>query len=151
MNAEERRRRGTPDPSSDEARRRMEATRRRDTAAEIAVRRRLHAKGLRYRINYRIALLPRRRADIAFPKQRVAVFVDGCFWHGCPKHGTMPKANRPFWKEKITTNRRRDKDTNRRLRGSGWLAVRVWEHEYPEIAARRVASVVRERAREWGR
>ena len=90
----------------------------------------------------------RRRADIAFTRARVAVFVDGCFWHGCPKHMTWPKANAAWWKEKIETNERRDRDTDRRLRSDGWRVLRFWEHEstaraaaavYRAVTARRAA------------
>ena len=104
--------------------------------------------GLRYRVDYPVLNRPRRRADIAFTKARVAVFVDGCFWHGCPIHGTWPKSNAEFWRDKIETNRRRDRDTNERLESAGWKVIRVWEHEDPEEAAKRIASAVRER---WDR
>jgi len=76
---------------------------------------------------------------------QVAVFVDGCFWHGCPEHGTWPKSNIEFWREKIETNRRRDLDTNERLKAAGWEVVRVWEHENPDAAAERIAGLVRSR------
>jgi DNA mismatch endonuclease (patch repair protein) len=85
----------------------------------------------------------RRDADIVFPRERVAVFVDGCYWHGCPQHGTWPKANAQFWRDKIEGNRRRDQDTNARLAAAGWTAVRVWEHEQSQRAADRVEAVVR--------
>jgi DNA mismatch endonuclease (patch repair protein) len=85
----------------------------------------------------------RRRADLTFVRARVAVFVDGCFWHGCPRHVTWPKANADWWRAKIDANRRRDADTTRRLRVAGWRVVRVWEHESPMIAAIRVAKTVR--------
>jgi DNA mismatch endonuclease (patch repair protein) len=80
-----------------------------------------------------------------FPRERVAVFVDGCFWHGCPDHGTIPKANTAWWREKIRANAARDADTIERLQGAGWLAVRVWEHERPELASERVAEEVARR------
>jgi len=105
--------------------------------------------GLRYSVDAPTTPGLRRRADIVFRAQRIAVFIDGCFWHGCPQHGTMPKANRAFWQHKLGENRRRDRDTDRRLRASGWLPVRVWEHEEPDLAATRLASVVRERRHGW--
>lgn len=121
----------------------MRATRRRDTAAELALRRALHALGLRYRVD---AALPatRRRADVAFRRARVAVFVDGCFWHGCPEHGTWPKANAEWWRTKIETNIQRDRDTDFRLRAAGWTVLRFWEHADPVAAARDIAAAVEE-------
>jgi DNA mismatch endonuclease (patch repair protein) len=101
--------------------------------------------GLRFKVD--AAVLPgvRRRADIVFAGQRVAVFVDGCFWHGCPIHGTWSKSNAEFWRNKIETNRTRDTDTNRRLAEAGWKVIRVWEHEPLDVAAPRIASAVIER------
>jgi|SRR5581483_4949865 len=139
--------RGVPPPSSEEARRRMEVTGRRDTAAEVALRSILHRMGLRFRVDQAPIPGVRRRADLVFKSARVAVFVDGCFWHGCSEHGTWPKANPEFWREKIETNRRRDADTDRRLREAGWLVLRVWEHEDPTAAARVIRRTVRQRAR----
>lgn len=92
----------------------------------------------------------RRRADVVFGPARVAVFVDGCFWHGCPVHATWPKANSDYWREKIETNRLRDRDTDQRLAAAGWLVVRVWEHERPEEAAQRIEAVVRSRRLKGG-
>ena len=89
----------------------------------------------------------RREADLVFPSVRVAVFVDGCFWHGCPEHATWPKANSEWWRTKIERNQARDRDTDHRLRQTGWIPVRVWEHENSKRAASRVASVVRRRQR----
>jgi len=134
-----------PIPSSSAASKRMAATGQRDTPPEMELRRRLHAMGLRYRVDYPVLFKPRRRADIAFNKARVAVFVDGCFWHGCPEHGSWPKSNARFWREKIETNRRRDLDTNQRLKAEGWSVIRIWEHEDPEKAAMKVARIVRQR------
>jgi DNA mismatch endonuclease (patch repair protein) len=125
----------------------MQMTRRRDTAAEIALRRVLHARGLRYRIDREILAGMRRRADVVFVTAKVAVFVDGCFWHSCPRHKTSPKANAAWWAAKLAENRRRDFHTNRRLRGAGWHVERVWEHEVPAAAAARIARVVRVRSR----
>lgn len=123
----------------------MARTRRRDTKPELALRRKLFARGLRYRVDAPILGSVRRRPDIVFPRARVAVFVDGCFWHGCPDHATWPKANEAFWREKITTNKLRDRDTDQRLSDSGWLVVRVWEHEDADGAADRLEKIVRER------
>ncbi len=139
------RRPGVPLPSSEDAHRRMKATRQRDTAPEVKLRSELHRLGLRYRVD--ACPIPgwRRRADLVFHRARVAVFVDGCFWHGCPIHATWPTANAGFWRDKIETNRRRDCDTDRVLELAGWLSVRVWEHEDPAAAATRVAGIVRSR------
>lgn len=132
----------TPQASSPEALRRMKAQRRRDTAPEIALRSALHRRGLRFRVDYKLPSM-RRRADIAFPRARVAVFVDGCFWHGCPEHGTTPKANADWWKEKIKANQQRDQNTDRRLHELGWDSIRVWEHEAPAEVAHWIADLLR--------
>lgn len=124
---------------------RMSNQRSRDTDIEIALRKILHAAGLRYRVHRRPLKGMRREADILFGPARVAVFVDGCFWHGCPEHATWPKNNPVFWREKIEKNRARDNDTDLRLAEAGWLSVRVWEHESAIEAAERIAALVRER------
>ncbi|MFD8635729.1 very short patch repair endonuclease [Streptomyces sp. NPDC059533] len=121
---------------------RMSRQKSRDTGVEVALRKALHAKGARYRIHRKPVKGVRREADIVFGPARVAVFVDGCFWHGCPVHATWPKNNAEFWRAKIEGNRRRDVDTDARLAEAGWLAVRVWEHERADEAAVRVLSVV---------
>jgi DNA mismatch endonuclease (patch repair protein) len=121
----------------------MQATRRRDTPAELALRRELHARGFRYRVDYPPLENIRRRADIVFTRAKVAVFCDGCWWHGCPQHRTWPKANAEWWREKIDANQRRDRDTDTRLAAAGWIVVRVWEHEDPVEAAERIAATVR--------
>lgn len=121
----------------------MQANRARDTAPELALRRRLHALGVRYRVD--LPPLPglRRRADIVFPKLRVALFVDGCFWHGCPDHGPRRfGANADYWTEKIVANRSRDADTNARLKDAGWTVLRYWEHCDPEKVAAEVLDVL---------
>ena len=123
----------------------MTSTRRRDTPGEVALRRRLHARGLRYRVDTTVLPGLRRRADVVFRKERVAVFVDGCFWHGCPEHGTWPKKNAEWWREKIEANVARDRDTDARLEQEGWVVVRVWAHESPEEAADFVEQLVRRR------
>jgi DNA mismatch endonuclease (patch repair protein) len=121
----------------------MQATRRRDTPGEVALRKLLHGLGFRYRIDYPIPVA-RRRADIVFVSARIAVFVDGCFWHGCPTHRTWPKTNSAWWREKIDANRSRDRDTDRRLRLAGWKVLRFWEHLAPVAAANRVSHTLRE-------
>ena len=113
----------------------MSRTRSRGTAPELALRSALHRRGLRFRVQTPLDFDRRRRADIVFPRERVAIFVDGCFWHSCPDHATFPKANAAFWEQKLATNRARDEDTNRRLRAAGWHVVRFWEHEDPLEAA----------------
>lgn len=120
----------------------MSMARRRDTAAELALRRVLHAQGLRYRVAFPIPGQRRRTIDVAFTRAKVAVFVDGCFWHGCPLHGTRPKANSDWWAAKLAANEARDRDTDRILVSLGWAVVRVWEHEALEVAAARVVSLV---------
>ncbi len=132
----------SPVPSSDAARNRMKAVKQKDTLAEMRVRRLLHAMGLRYRVDHVVSRKPRRKADIAFLGPKVAVFIDGCYWHGCPKHGTSSKANAAFWKDKIETNKRRDADTNELLKKAGWVIIRAWEHEEPEKVASKIAKKV---------
>ena len=117
----------------------------RDTGPELALRRALHARGMRYRVDFPLPFNRRRRADIAFLGERVAVMVDGCYWHGCPEHHNRPKRNAAWWDAKIERNRMRDAETDRLLRDAGWLPVRVWEHEHPLEAADRVQAVVVER------
>lgn len=131
-----------PLASSPQVRRRMKQQRRRDTAPELELRRTLHRRGLRYRVD--VAVLPgvRRRVDIAFSARRVAVFVDGCFWHRCPTHGTQPKANQEWWRAKLDRNVWRDRDMDEQLAAAGWTVVRIWEHEAPAEAADRVEAAV---------
>lgn len=120
----------------------MQAQRTRDTSPEVALRRELRRRGHRgYRLDWKLPE-SRRRADIAWPGRRVAVFVDGCFWHACPVHGTLPRANRAWWEEKLQTNAARDLATNEDLARRGWIVVRVWEHETPEAAAGRVTGAL---------
>ncbi|GAA2999394.1 very short patch repair endonuclease [Streptomyces lactacystinicus] len=121
-----------------------------DTGIEMTLRRTLHAAGLRYRVHGRPLKSVRREADILFGPARVAVFVDGCFWHGCPEHATWPKNNAEFWREKIEKNRTRDRDTDTRLAAAGWLSLRVWEHESTAEAAERIIALVHERRAKRG-
>lgn len=134
--------------TSEGARRTMVANRRRDTSPELAVRRLIHQAGLRYRVDYRVEPMVRTRVDIAFTKQRVAVFIDGCFWHRCPEHGTMPKQNFDYWRPKLEGNVRRDVATNEGLGALGWSVLRFWEHESPAEVANRIIEVVRARSSE---
>jgi len=123
---------------------RMKRTRQRDNDLERTLRSELHKRGLRYRLHCK-AVGNRRTVDIAFIAARVAVFVDGCFWHGCPEHGTWPKNNAEWWRNKIEKNIERDRDTDRQLRLAGWDVIRVWEHEDAARAAGRVGKAVRQR------
>ena len=120
----------------------MAKVRRKSTGAEVAVRRELYRRGLRYRVDFEVLKKPRRVADIAFPGRRIAVFIDGCFWHGCPDHATWPKQNAEFWRQKIEANRLRDADTNSRLLESGWSVLRFWEHQPPIDAAAVISQAV---------
>lgn len=131
-----------PGASSAAISRRMSTAKRRDTAAELALRRELHASGLRYRVAYPVPGQRRRTIDIAFTRHKVAVFVDGCFWHGCPEHGTSPTSNSDWWSTKLAANRARDQDTDRLLHELGWVVVRVWEHELAKQAAGRVSAAL---------
>ncbi|MFC1438013.1 very short patch repair endonuclease [Streptacidiphilus sp. N1-10] len=123
----------------------MQGNRGRDTKPELALRHAAHALGLRYRVSTRPLPALRRTADMVFTRQKVAVFMDGCFWHGCPEHHTLATAHSDYWQEKLRKNRERDLDTNQKLTEAGWLVIRVWEHEDPVVAAQMVASAVRER------
>ena len=123
----------------------MQSNRGRDTGPELALRSAVHALGLRYRVSARPLRELRRTADLVFPRARVAVFLDGCFWHGCPDHHTVAATNAAFWAQKVESNRARDRDTDRRLADAGWASIRVWEHEDPVEAAQRIRSAVRSR------
>jgi DNA mismatch endonuclease, patch repair protein len=128
--------------SSVDVRASMRGNRSRDTKPELRLRKQLHALGLRYRVSQRLVPVMTRSADVIFTRARVAVFVDGCFWHGCPDHYRPSKRNAEFWSDKINANRQRDDEVNRLLQEAGWRVVRVWEHEDPSVAARRVADLV---------
>ncbi|WP_425568892.1 very short patch repair endonuclease [Pseudonocardia xishanensis] len=129
--------------SSPGVRRSMRSNKRRDTKPELALRSAVHALGLRYRVDARPLKGVRRTADLLFTRARVAVFLDGCFWHGCPEHHTVAKTNGDFWAQKVSDNRRRDRDTDAKLAEAGWRSLRIWEHEDPAEAARRVREAVR--------
>lgn len=131
-------------PSTDpETSARMRAQRRRDTAPEVALRRELHRRGMRFFVDRAPLRDVRRRADLVFPRRKVAVYVDGCFWHSCPEHATFPKTNAQWWADKLAGNVARDRDTDARLTAEGWLVIRVWEHEDPVSAANRVQAALR--------
>jgi DNA mismatch endonuclease, patch repair protein len=118
-----------PKASSPVVARNMSLHPRRDTGPEMAVRRLLHAAGERYRVVHKVPGAPRRTIDIAFTRARLAVFIDGCFWHGCPTHGQLPASNREWWAEKLANNRTRDADTTMLLVDAGWEVLRFWAHE----------------------
>ncbi len=135
-----------PPASSQSALERMTRQRSRDTGTELKLRSALHKRGLRYRLHQNLVDGLRREVDIVFKSARVAVFVDGCFWHRCPVHGSVPRSNSEFWVNKLSANEERDRDTNRRLTAEGWLVVRVWEHDSPEKAAKRIQELVTARS-----
>jgi len=139
-----------PGASSSAVSARMSAARRRDTAPELSIRRELHALGLRYRVTYPVPGQRRRTIDVAFTRHRLAVFVDGCFWHGCPEHGTRPRSNSSWWQQKFAANLARDRDTDRLLREAGWHVLRIWEHEAAQEAALRVVEALTHLADDTG-
>jgi DNA mismatch endonuclease, patch repair protein len=122
----------------------MQSNKGRDTKPELRLRRAAHALGLRYRVSIRPIPEVRRTADMVFTKARVAVFLDGCFWHGCPEHHTVARTNAEYWAEKVRRNRQRDRETDEVLEQAGWIVVRFWEHEDPASSARRLVKIVRE-------
>ena len=121
----------------------MRANKARDTRPELAVRSAVHELGLRYRVAARPLAELRRSADLLFTKAKVAVFVDGCFWHGCPEHHRPARANAQYWHRKIALNQRRDTETTQLLETAGWTVIRIWEHENPQEAAKAIAEAVR--------
>ncbi len=128
----------------------MRGNRKKDTRPERALRSAVHRRGLRFRVDYPLRLAVGRpiRLDIAFTRLRVAVFVDGCFWHRCPDHCAVPRSNRIYWEAKLSRNVERDRRIDEALEGARWVAVHVWEHEDVELAAERIAAVVARRASE---
>jgi len=123
----------------------MQGNRSRDTKPELAIRSLLHAAGLRYRVNRSPLKGVRRRADIVFGPAKVVVFVDGCFWHGCPNHFVAPKTNPGYWGPKISRNVERDRRYDEALRSEGWTVVRVWEHQPVPEALEQVEAAIRQR------
>jgi DNA mismatch endonuclease (patch repair protein) len=115
----------------------------RDTAPEIALRKELHRRGLRFRVDYPVPGMPRRRVDIMFTRAQVAVLVDGCFWHSCPEHRTPPRSNAAWWSQKLAANTLRDRATDKHLSDLGWTVLRFWEHDPPAIAADVVEQAIR--------
>lgn len=133
-------------PTSAAASAKGRANRRRDTSPERGLRSELHRRGLRFRVDHPVATAARPiRPDIAFTRARVAVFVDGCFWHACPEHGTMPKANATYWAPKLSENVERDRRTNTALAEAGWTVLRIWEHVPAEQAADMIERAVARR------
>lgn len=123
----------------------MKRVRRRDTGPELRLRSELHRRGLRFRVDVPVPFLPRHRADVVFGPAKVVVFVDGCFWHGCPVHGEVPRSNSAWWKAKIERVRKRDVRTDDAFRAHGWLVARIWEHEDVSAAADLVQRAVEAR------
>ena len=121
----------------------MRANRARNTRPELNVRRAIHARGLRYRVNrHLLAGRSRVRPDIVFPTRRIAVFVDGCFWHRCEKHRTVPRTNEAFWSAKLAANVQRDRRNDRDLASAGWLVLRFWEHEALDSVVGKIIATV---------
>lgn len=128
----------------------MKRVKQKDTAAELALRSALHGLGLRYRLHRRLEGVV---VDVVFPTAKVAVFIDGCFWHGCPLHATFPKSNQSYWLPKLAENKERDQRQSKKLRTAGWTVIRLWEHEcLPTTGktARRIAQAVSHRLRSKG-
>lgn len=136
-----------PNPRDDHVRRRMEGQGRRDTGPELALRRELHRRGLRYRVDVVPVPGMRSRADLVFRPSRVAVYVDGCFWHMCPDHFIPPVNNAAWWRAKLEANVERDRRTDQTLRDVGWLPIRVWEHADVAETADHVEQIVKMRRR----
>jgi DNA mismatch endonuclease (patch repair protein) len=113
-----------------------------NTKPELTLRQALHRAGRRFRVQYRVPGLPRRSVDIAFTRSRVAVMVDGCFWHVCPEHASWPRNNAEWWRDKLQANVARDRETDRRLEALGWIVVRVWEHELTGAAVEKVLTAI---------
>ena len=128
--------------SSEATRRSMRSNTGRDTGPELRLRSEVHRLGLRFRVNIRPLPRVRRTADLVFTRQKVAVFLDGCFWHGCPEHYSEPATNAEYWANKVAANAARDRETDCLLRRAGWIVLRVWEHENPVEAALAVRTAV---------
>jgi DNA mismatch endonuclease (patch repair protein) len=136
-----------PTATTPEVAYRMQQQQRKHTKCEVEFRKALHGLGLRYRVDAKPIPCFRRKADVVFRQPRIAVFVDGCFWHGCPTHFEVPHANDSWWALKIERNRARDRDTTAVLEQSGWTVLRFWEHEDLKQAARLVAELIYGRKR----
>lgn len=121
----------------------MRANRRRDTQPELRIRRLLHAQGMRFRVDLPIRIDGARpiRPDLVFTRAHLAVFIDGCFWHGCAEHKGPSKTNSHYWTPKISGNAARDRRHTRALADAGWTVLRFWEHEPADEVARQVQSV----------
>jgi DNA mismatch endonuclease (patch repair protein) len=132
-------------PSGSAVSQRMSRQKTKDTAIEVAVRRILFAAGMRYRVHFPLPGIPRRSIDIAFTRQRLAVFIDGCFWHGCPLHRTIPATNRTAWELKIGANQERDRHSDQHLMDTGWTVLRFWEHVASSDIAAEIMVTLRER------
>ena len=136
-----------PEPKDDAATRVGRGNRRSGTKPEVALRSTLHRRGLRFRKDYPVRVGKRRplRPDVVFTRARVAVFVDGCFWHGCPEHQVIPRSNRDYWVPKLRRNVERDREVDEALTGAGWQVIRIWEHESDDVAALRIEEAVKQR------
>lgn len=128
--------------SSERVSRQMSNLGQRDTAPEVAIRSELHRRGIRFRVHAKPEPDLRTKADIVFRPKKVCVYIDGCFWHSCPEHGTMPVSNRDFWVKKLGRNSERDLENTRLLTERGWTVIRCWEHEDPISASDRIESIV---------
>lgn len=132
-----------PEPSSAAATKIGKANRRTDTKPEVRLRSALHRQGMRFRKDLLIRVgTVRVHPDVVFTRRKVAVFVDGCFWHGCPDHQVVPKSNRDYWVPKLQANVARDRRVDAALIDAGWAVVRIWEHASVDAAAERVRAVV---------
>ena len=135
-------------PTSTKVSARMSRLPRRDTLPELAIRHLVHQAGLRYIVDARPVPSLHRRADLVFRGPKIAAFVDGCYWHGCPDHCRLSGQNLGYWTSKIDTNRQRDADTDRRLTDEGWEVFRAWTHECPEEVAAALIELVRSRSQQ---
>lgn len=126
--------RSRPEPLNTGVSAQMTRMPRRDSGPELRLRRSLHGLGLRFRVQGQLPGRP----DIVFSKAQIAVFVDGCFWHRCPEHSTIPKNNHEWWRNKLDANVARDRRKDMELEALGWLPVHIWEHEDPQVAALRI-------------
>ena len=134
---------GRPRAPSESVRSRMSRQRRKNTAPEVEVRRELHARGVRFRTDVKLERDLRTRADIAWRRLKLAIFIDGCFWHGCPEHATRPAANAEWWAVKLDGNIARDRRTDAILADRGWTVLRFWEHQAPADVADAIVAVLR--------